>query len=1100
MPINLDRLLEEFKEFTNMIESQTVATENSNVSMLVGNSGAGKSTLINYLLGEKFVLKGRRTKLLHLIKDGREIPCNTPEAERLLNAKIGTTGLSQTRYPSAHLVNSMSDTTCNLIYDTPGLEDNGGSEARVIASIGMDHAMHTSNKLKSIALCIPLPAFTNENDCDPRAKITLDMLETLKGLATSAKDLEELDIRFVFTKLKDDDFNNIGDVIQDICGNSPELIASEKVENYKQRIINILESNENSDMDALIKQINKNSNYFKTLFTGASKDNLSDKIKEILKNEDSPKPLVDSINSFLERSRVREIKRAMISKINFNNILFPNICDNGESRKIILSSLFLGSNINQEKYSFSRDLHEVNEAKSEINQRCIYSRDQILAYESALNELRTAKKTLADNEKEIADKEKVLESLNGFDNAKAIVDTKSSISSKNTQISDAEDEIRKLKKQIRAIENAIKDAESDEVVEVGPFDFSYTCEAGGANVYSRRNFPDLWNRTYWVSFSDSKDLGYEVEDFEPKYHDGSRVYSFTSTENKIRGQYNFTYIGNDSENCIFEVKARARKKFITEQKNIATQKKADLETKLNDLETEELNLAKYNRELQVLRDQLAELTSSSFNSKSMVDSLTAQIALLKASQPEMKEEIAEKQAKVTDLEAVLQSLYLSYLYELLTMFRHVLPTSCDSFEVNEFFAAYARVESVITKLDQRNQHARPATATAASPVKPPKADEVPLDVKDISMETGTSNATESDMELSLKEIIAQLIAMNISREAAESSLHAQAVRDNAAAQGFMVEPVDRDGNCFYSAVIKQLESLSYPLTEILNGEEVLTETALEMINIVNDPTVENLRQIIANYIHKHQDEYKNFVEGDYTKYHEKLTQTGVWADELVLRAFANLLKLTIVLIRSDSNEPQVFQPHTGKSNGEIYLGYEVGQHYVSLQRNAKKNDLQSDEKTEKRLIHKFCRKLEAEAASRTSTADTATNPDNTDLSPLLEQVADAIPDAAVDTSEAAIAKASTGLMAQIQSADPKKLLKKVALSKHKEKLDQTNVIISKFKRSSSDQRSLAQALGDSFSSFMNRISLQRSAVHGEDEESDHEFDDEFVHIGSNSPR
>lgn len=142
----------------------------------------------------------------------------------------------------------------------------------------------------------------------------------------------------------------------------------------------------------------------------------------------------------------------------------------------------------------------------------------------------------------------------------------------------------------------------------------------------------------------------------------------------------------------------------------------------------------------------------------------------------------------------------------------------------------------------------------------------------------------------------------------ENLEHLRAVLlSQAASFGFTVKEIERDGNCFFHAVLDQLQQIEYP-----NSENF---------------TAEYLRHCVIQHINDYLYLYKDFVE-NMDVFIAKMAQRGEWADHNIIQALARVLNVTIVLIRSDAQEPNASRRKN--SVGILYLGYEVGLHFQSL--------------------------------------------------------------------------------------------------------------------------------------------------------------------------
>ncbi len=114
-----------------------------------------------------------------------------------------------------------------------------------------------------------------------------------------------------------------------------------------------------------------------------------------------------------------------------------------------------------------------------------------------------------------------------------------------------------------------------------------------------------------------------------------------------------------------------------------------------------------------------------------------------------------------------------------------------------------------------------------------------------------------------------------------------------------------DGNCFFSAVAHQLESkgiLKYP------HDTLRALTTMHVIDNINlympyyDKTAHDLVLDVA--------------------------QPGQWADHIFILALSRTLNITIAIIKSDGNPPEIFRRENPAA--VVVIGYEKGVHYQSL--------------------------------------------------------------------------------------------------------------------------------------------------------------------------
>ncbi len=121
------------------------------------------------------------------------------------------------------------------------------------------------------------------------------------------------------------------------------------------------------------------------------------------------------------------------------------------------------------------------------------------------------------------------------------------------------------------------------------------------------------------------------------------------------------------------------------------------------------------------------------------------------------------------------------------------------------------------------------------------------------------------------------------------------------------EDSKRDGNCFLHAVAHQLQT---------HGTHYAAYTHRE------------LRALAAEHILKNWDVYKDSAEGEIDAFIANLIQKNKWADHQMILALSRALNVTLVIIRSDEADPEIFRRPNPVAI--LYLGYEVGQHYQSL--------------------------------------------------------------------------------------------------------------------------------------------------------------------------
>lgn len=125
--------------------------------------------------------------------------------------------------------------------------------------------------------------------------------------------------------------------------------------------------------------------------------------------------------------------------------------------------------------------------------------------------------------------------------------------------------------------------------------------------------------------------------------------------------------------------------------------------------------------------------------------------------------------------------------------------------------------------------------------------------------------------------------------------------------GLTCKDMKHDGNCFFHAIADQLNLRTNNKSE----------------------TYETLREKAINQLLIKPDTYKNFIDDDFNKFIHKNIQNRTWADDVMITALSRALNVTIVILRSDHASPTIIKQQ--KPGAVLYIGYEVGSHYQSMQ-------------------------------------------------------------------------------------------------------------------------------------------------------------------------
>jgi hypothetical protein len=124
-------------------------------------------------------------------------------------------------------------------------------------------------------------------------------------------------------------------------------------------------------------------------------------------------------------------------------------------------------------------------------------------------------------------------------------------------------------------------------------------------------------------------------------------------------------------------------------------------------------------------------------------------------------------------------------------------------------------------------------------------------------------------------------------------------------RGLELRSIASDGNCLFASIIDQ----------------------------TSDLTIRQLREIVADYLRKHRNEYEPFIDMDFDVYCEKLSKENIWGGQIELEICAKILQRSIEIIQGNGNEPiKINNPSSSKPPIVItyhrYL-YANGEHYNS---------------------------------------------------------------------------------------------------------------------------------------------------------------------------
>jgi OTU domain-containing protein 6 len=140
------------------------------------------------------------------------------------------------------------------------------------------------------------------------------------------------------------------------------------------------------------------------------------------------------------------------------------------------------------------------------------------------------------------------------------------------------------------------------------------------------------------------------------------------------------------------------------------------------------------------------------------------------------------------------------------------------------------------------------------------------------------------------------------------------IDDQLLKRGLEIHSIASDGNCLFASIVDQ----------------------------TSDLTVRQLREIVAEYLRKHRNEYEPFIDTDYDIYCEKLAKENIWGGQIELQVCAKILQRSIEIIQGNGNEViKIDCPSSSKPPIIItyhrYL-YSNGEHYNSTTNIVEKED------------------------------------------------------------------------------------------------------------------------------------------------------------------
>ncbi|MES2217134.1 MAG: hypothetical protein V4501_01850 [Pseudomonadota bacterium] len=131
-------------------------------------------------------------------------------------------------------------------------------------------------------------------------------------------------------------------------------------------------------------------------------------------------------------------------------------------------------------------------------------------------------------------------------------------------------------------------------------------------------------------------------------------------------------------------------------------------------------------------------------------------------------------------------------------------------------------------------------------------------------------------------------------------------------RGFLCHNIPMDGNCLFHAIAHQLNMHHITIKQPSHAELHVLLRSLAV------------KHIAANTLY-YQERLSGITVQQYT---QRLSNAGEWGDNIEIAALVRELNITLVLVENDE---RILIFKTNNSKPILYLGYERGLHFVSLQ-------------------------------------------------------------------------------------------------------------------------------------------------------------------------
>lgn len=154
----------------------------------------------------------------------------------------------------------------------------------------------------------------------------------------------------------------------------------------------------------------------------------------------------------------------------------------------------------------------------------------------------------------------------------------------------------------------------------------------------------------------------------------------------------------------------------------------------------------------------------------------------------------------------------------------------------------------------------------------------------------------------------------------------KSMRDAFVSRGLQEYEIRSDGHCLYAAIADQLQS-----TDLSQKQNVESSSDTPLSG-----GYKITRQVAADYIYKHQDDFEPFLEEPLDQYVKTIRDTGEWGGHLEILALARAYEVDINVLQGNGKVEKIECGLNG-DHAELWLAYYrhsfgLGEHYNSLRK------------------------------------------------------------------------------------------------------------------------------------------------------------------------